>query len=373
MERTQAPETVRAFKPGLNAADAAAVRAAFESGWIGTGVYARLVEQRVARAAGTPHASAVSSGTAAVHLALELAGVKGGEVITTPLTSPATSRAIRYAGAEPVFCDVEEDTGNLDPRRVAERLGRRARAIVAVHFNGHPCDMDALRRLARERGVPLIEDACASAPLGSAYKGKPLGGLGDFGCFSFGRKVLTTLDGGAVLVRREADAARLKRLRNLGQDDGAGPDERPRDLSERGWPYRLNDLAAAVGLAQFERWAETRARLEALDQTYREAIGGRLSLLARRAYASVVPACFAVRVGGGRKRALRAHLRAQGVRTDDWLRPNHLLAPFKAHRRALPVAEGLASELLYLPFYPGLTDSEAGRVANALRAFKDRA
>jgi perosamine synthetase len=143
-------------------------------------------------------------------------------------------------------------------------------------------------------------------------------------------------------------------------------------LRELGYPYRLSDLAAAVGLAQLDRWEKTEAALRAVEAVY---LGG-----LKLAGLSMPPAiegterslsCFPVRVrGAGRRRALRAHLDKRGVRTDDWLRPNHLLSLYKSRRRALPVAEALAAELLYLPFYPGLDEAAAARVVEAVNAFK---
>jgi perosamine synthetase len=371
MDATRAP--VLAFKPGLTAADARAVAQAVGSGWAGGGVYVRLFERRLAAAVGVPHALAVSSGTAALHLALRVLDVEGGEVITTPLTSPATSHAILYNRARPVFGEVEDGTGNLDARRAAELVTSRTRAIVAVHFNGQPCDMDALRRLAREKGLALVEDAGGALPVGGLYRGKPLGSLGDLACFSFSRKNFTTLDGGAVVHRAGRFAARLRRLRNLGQDEGPAAGERAREISELGFPYRMNDLTAAVGLSQFDRWDASAARLAGLERLYRAAVAGLSGLEppverdgARRALS-----CFPVRVRGrGRKNALRAFLAARGVRTDDWLRPNHLFPLYESRGLRLPIAERLASELLYLPFYPGLTGAEAGRVVEALSAFR---
>lgn len=371
METAQRSAAIAAFKPPLTQAEAGAVAEAIASGWAGTGVYVRLFERRLAQAAGTAHALATSSGTAALHLALKVLDLEGSEVITTPLTYPAPNHAILYNRAIPVFCDVEEDTGNLDPRRAAELVTPRTRAILAVHFNGHPCDMDALLALARERGLAVVEDAGASLPLGGLYRGRALGSLGDLACFSLGRKNFSTMDGGAVAHRNPEWAARLRRLRNLGQEEGEDPTQRPGEIAELGFPYRMNDLAAAMGLSQFERWEAVSARLAKTERLYREGLQGLpgFELPAQKPYARRSLSCFALRVRSG-KDGLRAFLLKRGIRTDAWLHPNHLFPLYKPYRRRLPAAERLAQELLYLPFYPGLKDEEAQRVVEAARAFR---
>ncbi len=370
MRPVRSPRPVAAFKPGLSKAEGEAARMVLAGGWAGSGIYVRLFERRLADAAGVPYAHAVTSATAALHLALKVLEVEGGEVITTPLTSPATNHAILHNRAVPVFCDVEEKTGNLDPLRVEQALGPRTRAIIAVHFNGLPAEMNALRALARRRGVPLVEDAGAALPLGGLYRGRPLGSLGDIAAFSFSRKIFSTLDGGAVLHRRRAWSGRLSRLRNLGQKEAGGAEERSRGLTEAGFPYRLNDVAAAMGLSQFERWEKTSARLAKLDRMFRAGLAGPavLEFPAAPAHSVRSLSCFPVRVRSG-KRALREFLRSREIMTDDWIYPNHLFPLYKPWRRRLPAAEKLARELVYLPFYPGLTDAEAGRVLDAVREF----
>ena len=364
---------IRYVVPTFGAPEAAALGEAFKSGWIGAGVYPRLFEKRVARAAGMPFAAGINSGTAALHLALRLAGVEGGEVLTTPLTVPATSHAILYNEATPVFCDVEPETGNLDWRRLEERVTPRTRAVLVVHLNGHACDMDPILAFARERRLALIEDACASAPGDGLYKGKPLGSMGDLGCFSFsGLKNLSALDGGAVVHRRRAWEQRLSRLARLGQAVGPdGPLPPPRGVAELGYHYRISDASAVIGLRQLERWPEFSGRLEAIARRYHEGLAGLDSVAPPRdqPYARRSLHYFPVRVAGGRKAALRAALSARGVETGDWLSCNHLQALYKPYRRRLPVAERLAREFLYLPFHPRLRDAEVDRVVDAARAF----
>lgn len=356
-------------RPALGEAELAALREAFASGWVGTGIFTRLFERRFAQFAGARYAAGTNSGTAALQLALTLAGAEGGEVVSSPLTNVATSHAILQARAVPVFCDVDPATGTIDPKRIAELLTPRTRAIVAVHLHGHPCDMDPILALARGRGIPVVEDACQAVE--GFYRGRPLGTLGAAGCFSFGRfKSLTTVDGGALVHGREDWVARLGRLRRLGHaPDAAGFTAAPEGIAELGWHNRLNDVAAALGLAQLERWETLKARLDALAARYRAGLAGLpgLSLPKDRSHARSGYSHFALRCRDGRKDELLARLRAGGVGSEDWLYPNHLYALYRPYARPLPVAERLWKEFLYLPFYPELTDGEADRVIELLR------
>lgn len=370
METARAAGVVAAYKPGLGAEESRALAEALASGWMGSGVYTRMFESKLAHALGVPHVLAVNSGTAALHLALASLDVEGAEILTTPLTSANTNHAILYNRATPVFCDVDPITGNLDPQWAARAVTPRTKAILAVHFNGHPCDMDALSTLARERGLALVEDCGAALPFGGFYRGRPLGSLGDIACFSFSRKNFTTLDGGAVVCADAARAARLKRLRHLGFSDGSDPARERGGLLELGFPYRMNDLAAVVGLAQFQRLDSLQERLNSLENLYRQSLRDLpgLALPAVKSRMRRSPSYFPLRVPG-RKAALRDFLREHGIATDDWLTPNHLYDLYEPFRRSLPVAEKLAGELVYLPFYPTLGDEEAARVVEAVSAF----
>ncbi|MBI3553932.1 MAG: DegT/DnrJ/EryC1/StrS family aminotransferase [Elusimicrobia bacterium] len=346
---------------------------ALTSEWLGTGIYTRLFESRLAREVGRPIALATNSGTAALHLALKALGVEGGEVVTTPVTSVATNHAILYNSALPVFCDVEPRTGNIDPGRIEALLTPRTRAIVAVHL-GHACDMDAILEIARRRKLPVVEDACACHAVGGFYKDRPLGSLGQIGAFSFGRfKGLSTLDGGALVFGRAAWRERLSRLRRLGhREDEGGMAAGPAGVEELGYHYRMNDLAAAIGLSQLGRRRAIQDRLDAVLARYREGLSGAsfLEMPEPLAYSRGVRAYAAVKVSGGRRDALRRYLADGGVQVNDCLYPNHLYKLYKPYARSLPAAEKFCAQTLHLPFYPGLRDQEIDRVLQLVRDFR---
>ena len=353
----------------LGAAEARALAQAVESGWVGTGVYARLFESRFAAFAGAARCAAVNSGTAALHLALEAAGARGGEVLLAPLDAVATAHAVALAGAHPVFCDVDPERGTLDPAAAEAAVTPRTRAIVAVHLRGVPCDLTPLRSLARRRGLTLVEDCCQA--LGGSYRGRPLGAWGDAGAFSFGRhKTLTTEDGGALVYRRAAWDGRLGRLRRLGLS-GAGQTAGRGALRSVGWRYRMNDLSAVLGLSQLARWKGIESGLRAVRAAYEDALDGHpfLSLPAPLPHTERAWSYFSVRARGRRAAALSRHLRARGVDAVAWAPPTHLFALHRGGRR-LPVAEAYWKDFVDLPFGSTVTPTDAGRAAEALKTFR---
>lgn len=229
-----------------------------KSGWLGTGPKVARFEQEFAAYKQTPHAIAVNSCTAALHLSLLAAGVGAGdEVITTPLTFCATVNAIIHVGARPVLADVDPRTMNIDPSEVERRLTPRTKALLPVHFGGLPCDMDALGEIAAKHGLKVIED-CAHA-IESEYRGLPTGSIGDFGCFSFyPNKNITTGEGGIILASNPDDVGRLRRLALHGMSKDAwkrfsDPKFRHYYVAEVGYKYNMTDVEAAIGLHQIRR------------------------------------------------------------------------------------------------------------------------
>ncbi len=343
----------------------AAIARVLDSGWFILGPEVEAFERELAAAVGAPQAVAVANGTDALELALTALGVgPGDEVVTSPLTAAFTALAIVAVGARPVFADVDPETLTLSPEAVAQTLSPRTKAILPVHLYGHPADMDPILSLARERGIPVVEDACQA--VGALYKGRAVGTLDGLGALSFyPTKNLGALgDGGAILVSDGERAERLRKLRNGGQSD------RCRHVLP-GVNSRLDELQAAVlrvGLRHLHDWTERRRALA--DLYSRELEKSPLRLLREQPYARSVCHLFVVR--HPRRDALMTALKEQGVATlVHYPIPLHLqpaLGAFGGRAGDFPAAERAADEILSLPLYPELTDTQAQTVAGVVRA-----
>ena len=229
-------------------------------------------EAQLSTQLGISHPVAVNSGTTALHLALILAGVKpGDEVILPAQTFIASGLAIKYIGATPVFADIDFSTGNISVESIKSKLSSRTAAIMVVHWAGMPCDMDEILGIGNQYSLPIIEDAAHA--LGARYKGKAIGALSDFTCFSFQAiKHLTTGDGGAVACKKEEDVARAMKIRWFGIDRENSPmsplGERVYNATEVGYKYHLNDYSAALGIANLERFEDRQKRLTNIAKYY---------------------------------------------------------------------------------------------------------
>jgi perosamine synthetase len=316
--------------------------------------------------------SAVASGTAGLHLAIRAAGVRAGdEVVTTPFSFVASANCLLYENARPVFCDIDRRTLNMDPSAAAAAVGDRTTGLLPVHVFGYPADMPAFERLAAERGLWLVEDACEA--LGAVHAGgTPVGARGNLAVFGFyPNKQMTTGEGGAVVAPDAAVKERIDSERNQGR----APDMGWLDHDRLGFNYRLDDLSCALGVAQLERLDELlagRARVAAL---YSEAFGE---------VEGLEPPCpdaggnrrswfvYVVQLPHGvdRDEAVRS-LRSRGVDSKPYLPAIHLLSFYRerfGHREGeFPVCEDVARRSLALPFYPELTDGQMEQVVEALR------
>ncbi|MEO8654122.1 MAG: DegT/DnrJ/EryC1/StrS family aminotransferase [Ramlibacter sp.] len=261
--------------PAIEDAEIQEVLSTMRSGWLGTGPKTARFEADMARYKQSPHAVALNSCTAALHLSLLASGVgPGDEVITTPLTFCATVNAIIHTGATPVLADIDPVTYNIDPAAVERAISPRTKVLMPVHFAGRPCNMDALCELADRFDLTLIED-CAHA-IETLYRGRHAGTFGDFGCLSFYvTKNIVTGEGGMVLTRKESDAARIKVLGLHGMskdawkrfaDDGY----KHYQVIEAGFKYNMMDLQAAIGLHQLQRIEAYWLRRQQIWERYNE-------------------------------------------------------------------------------------------------------
>jgi perosamine synthetase len=330
-------------------------------------------EAAFGRRLGVEHASAVSSGTAGLHLAIRAAGVEAGdEVVTTPFSFVASANCLLYERARPVFCDIDPRTLNITPEAAADAVSERTTGILPVHIFGYPADMAGFEELAAERALWLVEDACEA--LGAVHgDGRAVGARGNLAVFGFyANKQLTTGEGGLVVSPDAASKERIDSERNQGR----APDMGWLDHDRLGFNYRLDDLACALGLAQLERLEQLLAGRARVAAAYSEALGDIEGLELpcpdeggdRRGW-FVYVVQLPDRVD--RDATIRA-LRERGVDSKPYLPAIHLFSFYRerfGHREGeFPVCEAVARRSLALPFHPGLSEGQVERVVEALRA-----
>jgi len=356
----------------LGEAEERAVLDVLRSGQLSLGPRVPAFEREFAARVGAGWGSAVSSGTAGLHLALRAVGVEDGdEVVTSPFSFVTSANVALYERARPVFADIDPVTLNLDPEAAAAVVTERTKALLPVHIFGYPADLPAFERVADRRGLAIVEDACEA--LGAAHAdGTPVGGRGHPAVFGFyANKQITTGEGGIVTVGDEALKARIDSERNQGR----APDMGWLDHDRLGFNYRLSDIACALGLAQLERLEEMLAARARVAGSYREALTGIEGLGlpcadsggARRGWF-----VFVVQLPCGVDRdATVCALAAQGIQSKPYLPAIHLMSFYRerfGHREGeFPVCEDIAARSLALPFFPGLSEGEVTRVAQALR------
>jgi dTDP-4-amino-4,6-dideoxygalactose transaminase len=371
--------------PALGDEERANILRSLETGWLTTGPFARQLESEFADYAEAPLALAVSSCTAAMYLALRALGIGEGdrdEVITTPLTWPATANVIVRAGARPVFVDVDDATLCLDPAAVAAAVTPHTRAIMPVHYAGHPCDLGALEEICREHGLRLVEDA-AHATETRLADGRKIGAVGDITCFSFyANKNLAAGEGGMLTLTDEALAARITslRLHGLTRDswkryEKKGPGAY--DVLEPGYKLNLSDLHAGVALGQLHSLDEHHERRVAQAERYDEGLAGLegITPLGLRLGAAGVHGwhIYVVRIardGAGADRDAYAEaLGEEGIGTGLHFLPVHDLTYFRASHPtpSLPVAEAAGAEMLSLPLSPAHSLADVDDVVAAVR------
>ena len=368
-------------RPDLSAAEIDAVRAVLESGWLTTGERVHEFEAAFAAAVGAKHAVALNSCTAALHLALDAIGLRAGdEVIIPAYTFTATAEVVLYFGATPVLVDIDARTLNIDPRRVAEAVTARTKAIIPVHFGGLAADLDALREVAEPRDIAIIDDAAHAFP--SRYNGRCIGAISDITCFSFyATKTITTGEGGMLCTDDAAYAARC-RLMSL---HGISHDAWKRYRAEGSWfyevvapgfKYNMTDIAAALGLAQLQRADAMRARRQGIAERYNAAFEGHeFELPAFGDARDHAWHLYPLRLPAGADRgAFVDALRAREIGVSVHFIPLHLHPFYRDHygftSDSFPVSTAEYEREVSLPIYSAMSDAEVDAVIDAVTAVR---
>lgn len=362
------------FKPCYGEEELEALRPIFQSGWIGLGPRTEQFEEKFAAYVGAPYCVGLNSCTAALDLAVRLLEIgPGDEVIVPTITFVSTAHAVAYNSAKPIFADVKYDTLNMDPEDVARRITRRTRAVIVVHYGGRPAELDALRAAVGD--IPIIED-CAHAT-GARYKGHHVGTFGVMGCFSFHAvKNLAMGDGGALTLASDALVARARRLRWLGIDKNTWDRSKLEEtywweyaVDEIGLKCHMNDIQAAIGLAQL-------SKLEAMNRRRREIVAMYFERLKDLPGVELpVPddadhqsSWHIFHIKCDRRNRLSSHLAAMSISTGVHYKPIHRYTCY-GNRPVLPVSEKAFARILSLPLFPALKDEEVDLICTAIRRF----
>jgi perosamine synthetase len=344
-------DRVRLGWPDVGDAELAAIAEVFDDGILTMGPRVETFERELAARCDVRHALAVTSGTAALHLAgLALGLAEGDEVLVPAYTFPATGNVVALAGLRPRLVDVDPETMNIDPAKV--EVGPRTKAVLPVHLFGRPARLEELPEL------PLLEDAAGA--LGARRSGRPAGGLGTLGCFSFHpRKIVTTGEGGAVTTNDDEIAAAVRQLRNHGWRSLADA-----DMPQPGLNYRLSDILCAVGIPQLRRLDELLAARTRVADGYAARLAHLPVLLPRADEGDVHGWQAYVLQVDDRDRVL-AELRAQGIEAQIGTYALHRLGAYR-DQGSFPGADRVFERALALPFHTRLTESDLDRVAEAL-------
>jgi len=370
------------FKHSIGEEEIDEVVDTLRSEWITTGPKTFKFEEMFSKTVNSKYAIAVNSCTAALHLAIVALGIgKGDEVITTPYTFAATSEVVINENATPVFVDVEKDTYNIDPVKIEEKITDRTKAIIVVHYAGQACEMDKIMDLAEKYDLYIIEDAAHA--IGSKYKDKRIGSIGDFTCFSFyATKNITTAEGGMITTKHGdlADKIRMLSLHGISKDawkryssEGSWYYE----ITYSGYKYNMSDLQASIGIHQMKKLDQMQKRREEIADKYNRAFGQipQITTPTVKKYTTHAWHLYPVQVNSellsiNRNEFIEA-LKAENIGTSVHFIPLHLHPYYKEKYGFkgddFPIAESLYNNEISLPIYPKMEDKDVEDVISAVK------
>jgi len=375
----QKKKTIPVFRPSFGKEEVQAVARVLESGWAGLGPKTAEFEGAFSEFVKAPYSVAVNSCTSALHCALATLDLRpGDEVITSPITFVSSAHAIAYCGAKPVFTDVEPDTLNMDPTKLEKVITKRTRAILCVHYAGHPCDISRLQSIAASHKIPLMEDAAHAC--GARYKGTPIGGTGNLTCFSFHAvKNLACGDGGMVTAFSKQTDRWLRKMRWLGIDKSTWNRALGKKYSwyysvtDLGFKYHMNDITAAIGLVQLGKLERANCKRRRLVENYNRELSSVpwITLPVEKEYARSSWHIYKIEVPTRRIREkLIRYLNGNAVSAGVHYYPIHLHDFYQKQKRiCLPVAEEKWQKIVTLPLFPDLSRADQERIIHALKKF----
>lgn len=371
-------EAIPVYKPLIEEEEVSACVEALRMGWLGMGSYVARFEQELKRflQASDRHVAAVSTGHAALHVGLLAAGVGvGDEVITPSFNNIADFQAILATGARPVLCDIRPDSLCIDVDKVEDLISPRTRAIIVMDYFCFLCDHDRVAELARRHGIRIIHDAAHS--FGSRYRGKPIGSFSDVCMFSFDPvKTITCIDGGALVVRSEAEVRLVQELRLMGMSQPAEVMYQNRrawtyDVNRVGYRYHMANLHAALGLAQLAKFEQISVTRVAACRRYNERLVDLADVqIPATDFRDVTPFQYFIRVPAKARDALRAYLRERQIDTGIHWQPGHWFTLLRECRRGdLSVTDRVGKEIVSLPLHSCMAAETVDRVTEGIRSF----
>lgn len=359
------------FKPYVSEKAIGRVASVLKSGWVGEGKVVEEFEKRFQELIGAPFPVAVNSGTSALHLALVMTGIgPGDEVITTAQTFIATSHVVLAQGARSVFADVQYETGNIDPHDIEHRISERTKAILVVHWGGYPCDMDEIHEIAARRGLVVIEDAAHA--LGAAYKGRPVGSISPFTCFSFQAiKHITCGDGGMLCVADERSRDEARRRRWFGIDRMRRTPsilgEPLWDVSEVGYKYHMNDIAGALGLEHLLEFDDLFKRRAYIAGRYREELSSVAGITLFACAGDRVHANWLFSLHVEQRVPFIQMMKSKGIDVSVVHQRIDTNSVFGGRAEGLSNLERLTETMICLPLHNLLTDADCEYVIKSIR------
>jgi dTDP-4-amino-4,6-dideoxygalactose transaminase len=371
-------EQIPVFVPHIQDDTLKHVTDAFEVGWLGMGSFTKEFEERIASYLNLDnrHVLATNTGTSALHLGLLIAGVgPGHEVITPSFNYVADHQAVTATGADVVMCDIREDNLGIDCEKAEELISENTKAIMPLHFMGVPCDIKGVYALAQKHGLRVVEDCCHA--FGSTFGESKIGSSGDIACFSFDPvKIITSIDGGAVVVNSEEELQRLRHLRFLGVDKETTERYKNRraweyDVVCQGFRYHLTNILASVGISQIKRVDEFIESRRKVCRAYNEAFAGIEDLkVPQTDFSNVSPFIYSLRVLEGRREALIKHLGGKNIDVGVHFIPVHKHSFYKDSRCGdMSVTERVVQEVLTLPLHSNMKSEFMGRVIEGVTSF----
>lgn len=370
------------FKPWVGKEEIEAVAEVISSGWLGLGPKTQELEEKFAKYVGADYAVALSSGTAALDLALKALGINSGDILVPSLTFVSTANVALYNNAKPIFVDVSSETNCISIDDIKTKLTNDTKAIIPVDYGGHPCDMDELMELAESKNIPIIEDAAHAS--GAEYRGKKIGSIANITCFSFHPvKNIATGDGGMITTNDEKIYQTVKKLRWFSINKSTF--ERAKEgkyswyyeIDGLGYKYHMNDVIASIALAQLKKLDKANERRREIVQNYTKEFSDLewMELPIEKSYVKSSWHMFVPKVEN--RDNLIEHLTNAGISAGVHYLPVHLHPFFRdlikkgeIKQPNVPITEELWKKLITLPLFPGMTDEDIEKVVTAVKEFK---